>query len=149
MQSVLRNARVSSRLMALKRAVLGSFDWCSEDLTTETVQSAALAFESVDDVHGGHGLALGVLGVGDGIADHVLQEHLQDTSGFLVDQTGDSLDTTTTSETADGGLGDALDVVAKNLSVTLGATLAESLASFATARHDRCLSCFEVNEWKD
>src|SRR5699024_12410610 len=54
--------------------------------------SDLLAFQSVDDVHGGDGLALGVLSVGDGIADHVLQEHLQDTSSFLVDQAGDSLD---------------------------------------------------------
>ena len=31
---------------------------------------------TVDGVHGSHGLALGVLGVGDGIADHVLKEGL-------------------------------------------------------------------------
>ena len=35
-----------------------------------------LALEGVDDVERGHGLALGVLGVGDGITDDVLQEHL-------------------------------------------------------------------------
>ena len=42
-----------------------------------------------------------------------------------------TLDTTTTSETTDGGLGDTLDVVTKNLSVTLGTALAEALATFA------------------
>ena len=42
----------------------------------------------------------------------------------------------TAGETADGGLGDALDVVAKDLAVTLGATLSESLASFSTSGHD-------------
>ena len=110
-------------------------DWV-ECLTTEAVQSAALAFQSVDDVHGGDGLALGVLGVGDRITDDVLKEDLEHTSGLLVDQTRDTLDTTTTGETADGGLGDALDVVAKDLAVTLGATLAKTLASFTTAGHD-------------
>ena len=107
-----------------------------ERLAAETVQSAALALEGVDDVHGGDGLALGVLSVGYRVADHVLEEHLEDASGFLVDQARDTLHTTSTGETADGRLGDTLGVVAKNLSVTLGASLAESLASLATARHD-------------
>jgi len=43
----------------------------------------------------------------------------------------DTLHTTTTSETADGGLGDTLDVVTKNLAMALSATLAETLATFA------------------
>lgn len=42
-----------------------------------------------------------------------------------------TLDTATTSKTTDGRLGDALDVVAENLAVTLGASLAETFASFA------------------
>ena len=44
----------------------------------------------------------------------------------------DTLDTTTTSETADSGLGDTLDVVAQDLAVTLGTTLSETLATLAT-----------------
>lgn len=42
-----------------------------------------------------------------------------------------TLDTTTTSETSDSGLCDTLDVVTKNLAVTLGTTLAETLAALA------------------
>ena len=38
-------------------------------LTTEAVQSAALALQSVDDVERGDGLALGVLSVGDSVTD--------------------------------------------------------------------------------
>ena len=50
----------------------------------------------------------------------------------MIELTGrDTLDTTTTSETSDGGLGDTLDVVTKNLSVTLGTTLAETLSALA------------------
>ena len=102
-------------------------------LTTETVESLALTLEGVDDIHGGDGLAASVLGVGDGITDDVLKEDLEDTAGLLVDEAGDTLDTTTTCETADGGLGDALDIVAKDLAMTLGAALSESLASFSTS----------------
>ena len=43
----------------------------------------------------------------------------------------DTLDTATARQTADGRLGDALDVVAQNLPVTLRAALAEALATFA------------------
>ena len=42
-----------------------------------------------------------------------------------------TLDTTTTSETSDSGLGNTLNVVTKNLSVTLGTALAETLAALA------------------
>ncbi len=104
-------------------------------LTTESVEGTSLTFEGVDDVHGGHGLPLGMLSVGDSITDDILKEHLQDTTGLLVDQARDTLDSTTTSQTTDGRLGDTLDVITEYLPVTLGATLSESLSSFTTARH--------------
>ena len=46
-------------------------------LTAESVEGTALTLQSVDDIHGGDGLSLGVLGVGDSITDHVLQEDLR------------------------------------------------------------------------
>jgi hypothetical protein len=57
----------------------------SSCLTTETVQGAALSLQSVDDVERGNGLALSVLGVGNGIANDALEERLQDPTGLLVD----------------------------------------------------------------
>ena len=81
-------------------------------LTTETVESAALSLEGVDDVEGCDGLALGVLSVCDCVADDTLEEGLEDTTCLFVDHGRDTLDTTTTCETADGWLCDALDVVA-------------------------------------
>ena len=115
----------------------------SDNLTAESVQGASLALEGVDHIHGSHGLPLGVLGVGDGITDDVLEENLENTTGLLVDEAGDALDTATTSQTADGGLGDTLDVITKNLPVTLGASLSESLSSFAASSHVD-LSCVEA-----
>jgi len=125
--------------VALKRADLDALSarrTPTTRLTSESVQGAALTLQSVDDIHGRHRLALGVLGVRHRIADHVLQEHLQHTAGLLVDQTRDTLHTATASQTTDGRLRDALDVVAKNLAMTLRATLAKTLASFASSRHD-------------
>ena len=72
------------KYVALKRAVCCRWE---ERLTSESVESPALSLQSVDNVHGGHCLPLGVLGVGDGITDDVLEEHLQDTTGLLVDET--------------------------------------------------------------
>ena len=113
----------------------------AKDLAAETVQGAALALERVDDIHGGDGLSASVLGVGHCITDDVLEEHLEDTAGLFVDETGDALDTTTASETADRRLRDALDVITEDLAVTLGAALSESLTTFTSARH-----CLRFNE---
>jgi hypothetical protein len=104
------------------------------NLATETVEGTALALEGIDDVHGSDGLTTSVLGVGDGVTDDVLKEDLEDTTGLLVDQTRDTLDTTTTSETTDGGLGDTLNGVTNDLAVALGSTLTESLTSLSTSR---------------
>ena len=111
-------------------------------LATETVEGTALALESVDNVEGGNGLALGMLGVGDGVTNDTLKEGLENTAGLLVDHWGallvvlkrkgsktglhtgrNTLDTTTTRETTDSWLGNTLDVVTENLAMTLGSSL--------------------------
>ncbi|KAG5452584.1 hypothetical protein CSKR_201745 [Clonorchis sinensis] len=106
------------------------------ELTTEAVQSATLPFQSVHNVHGSDGLSLGVLGVGDGVTDDVLKEHLQDTTGFLVDQTGDALHTTSASQTADGRLRDPLDVIPENLAMAFRTSFPESFTTLTASRHD-------------
>ena len=97
-----------------------------------------MSFKSIDNIHGGDSLPLGMLSVGDSITDDILKENLEDTSGLLIDQARDTLDTTSASQTADGGLGDALDVITQDFAVTLGASLSESLASFASTSHVEC-----------
>ena len=109
-------------------------------LTSESVQGASLTLQGIDDVHGGDRLPLGVLGVGDGISDDVLKEDLEDASGLLVDESGDTLHSSAAGQTPDGGLGDALDVIAQHLPVPLGASLSKSFAPFATSRHDEYVS---------
>ena len=104
--------------------------------STEAVEGAALSLESVDDVESGDGLSLGVLGVGHGVADNVLEEASEDVSGLLVDEGGDSLDTTAAGKSADGRLGDAEDGLLEGLlSVSLGSDLAVALANFASSGH--------------
>jgi hypothetical protein len=61
-------------------------------LAAETVEGTALALEGVDDVQGGDGLALGVLGVGNSVTDNTLEEGLEDTTGLFVDHCGDVRD---------------------------------------------------------
>lgn len=105
-------------------------------LASEAVESSTLTLQGVDDVHGGHGLPLGVLGVRDGVSDDVLKENLEDAPGLLVDEAGDTLDATSTSQTPDGRLGDSLDVVSQNFTMALGSTLSKTLSSFSSTRHD-------------
>ena len=102
-------------------------------LTSEAVQGAALALQRVYDVHCGNGLTASVLSVGDSITDNVLEEYLEHAAGLLVYESRDAFDATTARQTADGGLGDALDVVAQHLAVALGASLPESFTSLSTS----------------
>ena len=118
--------------------MIGSWGCGWASLTSESVEGTSLPLEGVDNVHGGDGLPLGVFGVGDGVPDDVLKENLEHSTGLLVDQARDTLDSTTASQTSDGGLGDALDVISQHLTVTLGASLSESLASFAASSHVGC-----------
>jgi hypothetical protein len=99
-----------------------------------------LPLERVDNVQRGDSLALGVLGVGDRVADDTLEEGLEDTTGLFVDHGRDTLDTATAGKTTDGRLGDTLDVVTQDLAVTLGATLAESLSTLS--------ACQVVSDWE-
>ena len=104
-------------------------------LTSESVEGTSLSLEGIDDIHGGDSLPLGVFSVGDSVPDDVLKEDLEDSTGLLVDESRDTLDSSTASQPSDGGLGDSLDVVSQHLAVTLGASLSEFLSSFATSSH--------------
>ena len=110
-------------------------------LAAEAVQGLALTLERVDHVHGGDGLAASMLGVGDGVTDHGFQEGLEHTAGLLVDEAADALDTTSASQAADSRLGDAVDVVAEDLAVTLGAALAQTFTTLTTSSH--VVSCMK------
>ncbi|KAM9312030.1 uncharacterized protein PAF06_009923 [Gastrophryne carolinensis] len=110
-------------------------------LASEAVESASLSLESIDDIHGGDCLALGVLGVGDSVADHILQEDFEHPTGLLVDEARDALDTPSPSQAADGGLSDALDVITQHLPVPLGASFPQTLPAFSSSRHVKCCCC--------
>ena len=49
-----------------------------------------------------------MLGVGDGVADDILEEDLEDAPGLLVDETRDPLNAAPSGQAPDGGLRDAL-----------------------------------------
>ena len=106
-----------------------------EKSTAETVEGPTLSLESVNDVHGGDGLPLGVFRVRDGIADDVLQEDFEHTARLLVDETRNALDAATPGQSTDGGFGDALDVVAQHFAVPFSSSFAQSFASFAATSH--------------
>ena len=105
------------------------------NLTSKSIEGTSLPLEGIDNIHGGDSLPLGVFSVGDSIPDDILEENLENSTGLLVDQTRDTLDSSTTSQPPDGGLGYALDVVSQHLPVTLGASLSQSLSSFASSSH--------------
>src|SRR5690606_11100991 len=94
-----------------------------------------LALEGIDDVHGSHGLTTSMLGVGDGITNDVLEEDFEDTTSLFINETRDTLHTTTASKTTNRRLGDTLDGIADNLAMALSTTLSKSFTTFTTSRH--------------
>ena len=106
-----------------------------------------MAFKGVDDVHGGDGLPLGMFSVGDSISDDILKEHLKNTSGLLVDKARDTLDSSSTSKTSDGRLGDALDIISEDLTVPFGASLSETLTALSTSGHDSIV--LQCTRWQN
>ena len=129
-------------MLALKRAFyVAGRNFGS--LTSESVEGAALALQGVDNIHGGNSFPLGMLSVGDSITDNILKEDFENTSCFFIDQSRDTLDSTSPGQTPDGGLGDTLDVITQNFAMTLGATLSESLSSFTTSSHVDSVSADE------
>ncbi|XDV19218.1 hypothetical protein PO909_024733 [Leuciscus waleckii] len=120
--------------VALKRAVW--FFFFVDLLTPEPVQSASLSLQRVHNIHGGDGLSLGVFSVSHSITNDVLQKHLQHTASLFIDQARNTLDAATSSKTTNSGFSDSLDIIAKNLSVTLSASFPESFTAFSSSRHD-------------
>jgi len=123
-------------LVALKRAVLLS---AAVDLTSKTIQGSALSLQGIHHIHSGNGLPLSMFRISDSISNHIFQEHLQNSSGFFVNQSGDTLNTSSSGQPTDSWLRDTLDIIPKNFSVTLGSSFAQTFSTFTTSSHaDTC-----------
>lgn len=105
------------------------------NLTTKTIQGPSLPFKRINHIHGGHRLPPGMLSVSHSITNHILKEDLQNTSGFFINQSTDTLHTSSTSQSANCRLRNALNVVSQNLPVTLRSSLSQTLTSFSTTWH--------------
>ena len=80
-------------------------------LTSETVKSAALSLQSVDDIKGDHSLSASMFGEVDCVSDHVLNEYLKGRTGLFIDKSRNSLNTASASKTTNVTLTNALDVI--------------------------------------
>ena len=96
-----------------------------------------MSLERIDYIQCSHCLSLGVLAVGHRVSDHSFQESLQHVACLFVDESRDALDSTSSGQTPDGGLGDSQDGLTNGfLLVALSSNLAEALAarlSFASS----------------
>ena len=105
-------------------------------LVAVTVEGSALSLQSVHHIHSSHRLSLRVLRVRHGVTNHSVQERLQHRTGFVVDQTRNTLHTTSSRQTADSGLRDTQNVVTHHLAMSLRTSLAKTFTTLATTRHD-------------
>ena len=106
-------------------------------LMAETVDSAALTLQGVDNIEGRDGLALGVLAVERGVLDDLLQESAEGSTRFVIDEAGEALHTSAARHAADGRLGDTLNVLCDDLGMTLGAgfTFASTITYISVTYH--------------
>ena len=126
---------LSNEIVALRKAFFGFGIEDSYFLTSESIKGTALPLEGIDNIHSGNSFPLGMFSVGNSISDDILKENLKNSTSLLIDESRDTLDSSTTSQPPDCRLGDTLDVVSQHLPVPLGASLSESLASFASSGH--------------
>ncbi|MDF5581034.1 hypothetical protein P3730_24445, partial [Vibrio parahaemolyticus] len=95
----------------------------AKTLTTKSVEGPSLPLKRINNVHSRNGLPPSVLRVSNGVTDDILQEDLENTASLLVDQTADTLHATPASQTPNRGLGDSLNVIPQNLTVSFGSSL--------------------------
>ena len=73
---------VSARVITLQLTLVNlerkitSTGLATRKLSTEAIQGTSLPLQGIDNIHGSDSLPLGVLSVGDGIPDDILQEDL-------------------------------------------------------------------------
>jgi hypothetical protein len=67
--------------------------------------------------------------VGYTVTDDILEKHFKHSTSLFINQPTDTLDTTTTSQTTDGRLGNSLDIITKNLAMALGTSLSKTFSS--------------------
>jgi hypothetical protein len=102
-------------------------------LTAKAIECSASPFEGIDHVHGGHSLSSSVLSISHGIANHILQEDLENPCGLLVNQSVDSLHSASSRQSSNRLLHNPLNVVVEDHPVPFCSFLAQSLASLAAA----------------
>jgi hypothetical protein len=77
-----------------------------------------------------------MFGVRNSVTNNVFQKDFQHTSGFFVNQTGDSLYSTTACQPPNSRLSDSLDVISQHFPVPLRTTFTQTFTAFASTSHD-------------
>ncbi|KAJ7977102.1 Histone H4, partial [Quillaja saponaria] len=95
--------------------------------TTKTIQSPSLPLKGIHNIHSSDGLPPCMLSVGDSITDNILQEDLEDTTSLFIDETTNSLNATSSRQTTNCRLCNALNVITEHLPVPLGSSLSQTL----------------------
>merc|ERR1712156_602532 len=88
-------------------------DWIVrlQKLSSESIKSASLSLQRIDDIHCCNRLPLGMFSVGNCITNDIFQEDFQNSSGFFVDKSRDSFHSSSSCQSTDSWFGDTLDVI--------------------------------------
>ncbi|WVZ03616.1 hypothetical protein V8G54_024422, partial [Vigna mungo] len=89
----------------------------SIESASKTIECPSLSLQRIHHVHGRNSLPPSVLGIGHSVANHILQEYLQHSSGLFIDQSTDPLHATSSRQSPYRRFRYALNVVPKNFPV--------------------------------
>ncbi|MFS7905925.1 hypothetical protein Hanom_Chr01g00053431 [Helianthus anomalus] len=103
------------------------------NLTTKTIQSTTLSFQSIYNIHRRNSLPASMLSVSHSISNNILKKNLENSTSFFIDQPANTLHTSSASQSSNRRLRDSLNVIAKNLPVSFCSSLTQSLSSLPTA----------------
>ncbi|KRW99414.1 hypothetical protein PPERSA_12518 [Pseudocohnilembus persalinus] len=70
---------------------------------SETIQSSSLSFQSVNNINSSNSFSSGVFSISNSVSDNVFQEGFQDLSGVVINERGNSFDSSSSGQSSDGG----------------------------------------------
>jgi hypothetical protein len=101
----------------------------------KVVEGAALALQSVYNIHGCHCLPMRVFRVDNSILHKVSDKNLKHSARFVIHQAGHAHHASSSSKPTDGRIADALNIIAQYETMTLSTALAEPFSSFTVSCH--------------
>lgn len=104
-------------------------------LTSEAVERTSLPLQSINHIHSRDSLSLGMLGVSHSVTNNIFEEHLEHTTGFLINKPRYTLHSTSPCQPPNCRFSDALNVIPQHFTVALSTSFTKTFTAFTSSSH--------------